>query len=389
MLRLLALSALLLIGSLAQAAVPRHASPSDPPPGALASPTPAAAIAPADRIDDGPFLFRRQDHIEARWVCGGTPVIRRIALATGPTQVEPVCGYPRTIELALASATAPSQLPDSAERIAALSDVHGQYPLLLALLQAQGIVDADGNWGFANGQLVVTGDAMDRGPQVTEVLWLLYSLKQQAQVAGGGVHFLIGNHEAMVLAGDLRYLHDKYVRSASLLGSSYDALYSADSVLGGWLRQRATLLRGGGMLFLHGGIHARFLDLGLDLDQANQRFRESLGLARAQLAQDPLLAALHDGSFGPLWYRGYFLDPGLEQDEVDRIATALGVERIVVGHTSHTRVESFFNGRVIAIDSSLKEGVSGELLRWEGGELRRGGLDGRQHRLLEVETVEP
>ncbi|MNH34438.1 hypothetical protein D3C79_950350 [compost metagenome] len=54
----------------------------------------------------------------------------------------------------------------------------------------------------------------------------------------------------------------------------------------------------------------------------------------------------------------------------------LQLKRIVVGHTSMPHVSSFHDDRVIAIDSSIKNGENGELLFIEDGKLSRGLLDG-------------
>lgn len=43
----------------------------------------------------------------------------------------------------------------------------------------------------------------------------------------------MGNHEAMVLQGDLRYLNPKYASAAEVLGvASYANLFTTESVLG-------------------------------------------------------------------------------------------------------------------------------------------------------------
>ena len=63
---------------------------------------------------------------------------------------------------------------------------------------------------------------------------------------------------------------------------------------------------------------------------------------------------------------------------MDSIASRLGVSHIVVGHTSMEAVESHFDGTVLAIDSSIKEGQSGELLFIENGVMSRGTLTGER-----------
>ena len=108
---------------------------------------------------------------------------------------------------------------------------------------------------------------------MTEAFWLLYGLQQQAAAAGGAVHFVLGNHETMVLYDDLRYVNPKYLRSAQLLGRSYPQLYGADSVIGQWLRTRPVLLKIGDTLFLHGGISPEAVQLALDPARTNAAYQ--------------------------------------------------------------------------------------------------------------------
>ena len=65
----------------------------------------------------------------------------------------------------------------------------------------------------------------------------------------------------------------------------------------------------------------------------------------------------------------------------------LGLARIVVGHTTIGEVASFHDGRVIAIDSGIKRGKSGQLLFIEGGRLSRGLLDGSREPLPALHEV--
>ncbi|MFY2763870.1 metallophosphoesterase [Arenimonas sp. MALMAid1274] len=347
----------------------------------FAAPLSLPAAEPAAPDDAGPYARYVGDDLELRWVCAGVVTKERIERPTWPVQVASRCGYPRTLALRpRAGIDAPARTT-GAPRLAALSDLHGQFDLTRRLLQANGIIDADGDWAYGRGHLVVTGDVFDRGPRANDVLWLLYMLEQQARDAGGAVHFTLGNHESLVLRDDLRYLHENDRRVAIALGTPFPALYGPDTVLGDWLRSKRTVLQVDGLVFVHGGIGPGFLALGLDLDQINVRSRASLGLSRDQLRGDPVLAALQDGVGSPIWYRGYFLPDGPDTAQVQVILDALGAERIVVGHTSQPGVQSRHGGRVIAIDSSIKEGVSGELLLVEDGVLSRAGLDGQRREI--------
>ncbi|HVJ37873.1 MAG TPA: metallophosphoesterase [Stenotrophomonas sp.] len=340
-----------------------------------------AAPAPTAALDDGPYLRRTQSGLEAEWVCAGQVQRAHIDFHNGLATVPPRCAYPHALEIDQASALPPPSQRPMPARVAAVSDIHGQYEVLLRLLRANGLVDAQDRWAWGDGLLVVNGDVFDRGPRVTEAFWLLHQLQRQARAAGGDVLFLLGNHETMTLYADLRYLHPKYAEAAALLGRPYPALYGPGSVIGQWLRQAPAIATVGDSLFVHGGISPQFLAQGIDREQSNTRYRQSLGLPKAQLKTHPRLAPLYDSKTSPIWYRGYF-DGRASAADVGALLEQLGVARIVVGHTSMAHVGSYFDGRVIAIDSSIKRGESGELLLLEDGRASRGLLDGQRAPLL-------
>jgi len=337
---------------------------------------------PAEHVDaDGPYVFRTAKGLEAAWVCKDHVIRRELPARGEATVVAPECGYPHPLTV-LPPRTAEIGRFPATPRIVALSDIHGQYGLLVTLLRAHHVIDSEDRWSLGDATLVVAGDVFDRGPQVTEAFWLLYSLQQQAAAAGGAVHFVLGNHETMVLYNDLRYVNPKYLRSAQLLGRSYPALYGPDSTIGQWLRTRPVLLRVGDTLFLHGGIAPENLDLVRNMATTNAGYQAAVGLPKEQVKAAPDTARLFDGKTSPIWYRGYF-DGRMDTAQVETLLKQLDLARIVVGHTSMPHVSSFHGDRIIAIDSSIKNGENGELLFIENGALSRGLLDGSRVPLAE------
>lgn len=330
-----------------------------------------ANLSAAEPLTDGPYVFHAEGLSEARWVCAGSVETRAIA---SDGRIDPVCGEVPALVLHKKPALAADSLPQP-RRWAALSDIHGQSALFLRLLAAHGIVDADDHWTWGKSVLVITGDVLDRGPAHVEALWAIYRLEQEARAAGGRVELLLGNHEFMVMAGDLRYLHPRYVEVAALLGRSYDQLFAADTELGAWLRRRATVLKLGDTLFLHGGLHPSFANAPLDVAALNTAFRARIGASREALLADP------EGSFllgtdGPIWFRGYFEPAQVTSAEVDALLATAKVRRLVVGHTTQDEIVSLFQGRIIGIDAALKTGARGELLIFDKRQLWRGLLDG-------------
>ncbi|MBS1809671.1 MAG: metallophosphoesterase [Acidobacteria bacterium] len=91
-------------------------------------------------------------------------------------------------------------------KIVAVGDVHGAYDELIAILQELNLIDQHLKWTGGKTHFVQAGDSIDRGSQDKKVLDFLMDLEKQAEKAGGRVHCLIGNHEAMNIIGDLRYV---------------------------------------------------------------------------------------------------------------------------------------------------------------------------------------
>ena len=134
--------------------------------------------APADHVQaDGPYVFRQGDQLQAKWICDDKVESRSLAINTTGTDIAPRCGYEHTVHVAAPNAASVSVLP-AAPRIVALSDIHGQYGLLVRLLRAHQVIDAQDRWALGKDTLVIAGDVFDRGPQVTEAFWLLYGLQQ-------------------------------------------------------------------------------------------------------------------------------------------------------------------------------------------------------------------
>ena len=248
--------------------------------------------------------------------------------------------------------------------------------MLIPLLQNHGIIDNDENWAFGDSHFVITGDVTDRGPYVTEVLWFLFKLEQQAEAAGGRVHLLLGNHEVMVMNADQRYIHERYNQTTELLGLAYDELYSSQTVLGQWLRSKPVAISVNNILFAHGGFSRELVAGEYTLEKLNQVFWAHILDKTRDEQKAHTEASWLRGSAGPTWNRSYFRDSTVNIATMDSILSYFDKEHIVVGHTSQSEIQSRFGGRLFVVDSSMKYGKSGEILIVEDGKFWRGLFDG-------------
>ncbi len=276
----------------------------------------------------------------------------------------------------------PCQFRD-VDRFLAISDIHGDYDSFRSILISAGVMDGSERWTWGDGHLVIDGDVFDRGPRVTECLWLIYRLQQQAP---GRVHFILGNHELMVMRGDLRYVNDKYIKGISgHTGIDYQDLFGPSMELGRWLRTLPTMIRMDRTLFVHAGVAPDSLLSLMPMEEMNTLVRDNLDISSVQLWHDSLVNAVF-GSPGPFWYRGYFygMDDGyriISDRDLEDILDFYDVDRIVVGHTEQDSLITLYDGRVIALDVPVEELGGQQALLFQGGKFYRINPDGSRREL--------
>lgn len=199
---------------------------------------------------------------------------------------------------------------DQSSSIVAIGDVHGDFDSFTALLRRLALIDKQNHWAGGKTVFVQVGDLIDRGPKPREALDLMMSLQKEAAQAGGTVIPLIGNHEAMNVMGDLRYVtvgnyaayaaphseerrHDAFRQYVSWRKSHPQLLaevaqpvfednegdwmthhpagfleqreaFSQRGTYGKWIRERPAVGKVAGTVFVHGGISPELSSSGVD-----------------------------------------------------------------------------------------------------------------------------
>lgn len=321
---------------------------------------------------DGPYVMRDAGGGFEAWSVAATPQGPRkqvVALVPNASFTVPAVGDlpPFIVRLRAAANIAPDSVTTRATvPLFVVADTHGEYEILVQMLMKHRVIDAQLRWSFSRGHLVVLGDVLDRGAHHLEILWLLYELEAEARRAGGGVDFVLGNHETMEMRGDQRYLNPKYRATAAILGiEQYSRLLAADTVLGQWLRSKPTVLKLNDLLCLHGGISPELVARGLGLSQINGAVRSALNDIPFTTNEERERAEFLFGATGPLWYRGYFPDEaGMTAATAEDIAGMrkfFGVNRILVGHTKVPTITPLFDGAVIAVQVYPRHEESGRV----------------------------
>jgi hypothetical protein len=301
--------------------------------------------------------------------------------------------------IAVATAASGGRATAPVHRIVAVGDLHGDFAAWRAIAGAAGLVDSQGHWSGGKTVLVQVGDAVDRGPQSLRIVDDLMRLQREAPVAGGRVVALVGNHEAMNMTDDLRYVtpadyaaftdaHSAALREQvyaenrdaiesayrrrdrTLTGKAIEAAWFAATPLGQIEHQRAWHPEGrigrwvmhnpavaeiDGTIFVHGGLSAAYAAT------APAEIDRRVAAALAARAEDP--AAIINDPDGPLWYRGLAVpETPATEAEVDRALKAQHARRLVIGHTPIlTGIASLYGGKLIRIDTGISSFYGGKL----------------------------
>lgn len=266
------------------------------------------------------------------------------------------------------SAPPPDFHQPAPERLVAIGDIHGDLQALRRALRLCGAIDDTDRW--TGGKLVVvqTGDAIDRGDDDRAVLEIEDRLADSAEAAGGRFVALNGNHEAMNVNSDLRYVTAAGLSSFEDLGTgtvspgllqqfkkeqhARIAAFAPGGPFALRLSQRDAVVMIGSTVFAHGGVRAEHVAAGIGkLNQEIRRWMSGHGSMPA-LARDP---------DGPLWTRRYS-DEAQPPDcgGLDLALKALSAKRMVVGHTPQRRgITNACDGKVWRIDTGLSRYYGG------------------------------
>lgn len=283
------------------------------------------------------------------------------------------------------------------DKIVAVGDVHGDLGQFATVLRDAGLIDKKNKWIGKKSHLVQVGDIPDRGPDTRRIYDLLMELEKQAKKAGGMVHCLIGNHDAMNVYGDLRYVipeefaafktgdssgvrdavfeqelpNLKKMAEAKGLKPSDSELkqqfeeehplgwvehrfnYGPNGKYGKWIRGRQVSVIVNGFMFLHGGISQKYAErTPAELTSAVQAELNDFTKIEGGVAIDPL---------GPLWYRGLARDPEETlMPHVDGVLKFHNIEAIAIGHTPTAgAVLPRFGGKVLLIDVGMSKYYGG------------------------------
>lgn len=242
-------------------------------------------------------------------------------------------------------------------RVVAVGDVHGDLAATEKILRAAGVVDDAGHWSGGTTWVVQGGDLLDRGDDEQAIVDWFERLEGEAAAAGGRFLWLLGNHELMNAAGDLRYVTPGGFRDfEDVPGLPLDRFAEVPAPA----RARVAALAPGGpyarilagqnlavvvgdTAFVHGGVRPG----------KAAALPDDIARARCWLAGDGAPPSALTDDDGVLWDRSF---AGASPDcaALSLALAELGVARMVVAHTPQPAgVSSACDGKVWRVDVGL------------------------------------
>ncbi|KAF9818569.1 hypothetical protein IEO21_02674 [Rhodonia placenta] len=286
-------------------------------------------------------------------------------------------------------------------KIVAVGDLHGDMHNAQTVLEMAGVVNSGGHWTGEVDLFVQTGDIIDRGDDTIKLYHWMDQLREEAQAAGGMVLSHLGNHEWMNVIGmSSLYVFPSEIKtfgsiakrqkmlSSGPIGKSWAANYTVTS--------RVPLHRALGppntdydpalahsplshaaLSFVHGGLAPSYPDLTPFPSRINALGHSLLHKLQARDPPPPHPPHPYPGlpedatpsehrlyaTDGPLWYRGWAVDPEAEVcAKVDEVLGKTGTRRMIMGHTpDFERIVSRCGGKIIIIDTGICHAYGGVL----------------------------
>ncbi|WFD24776.1 hypothetical protein MEQU1_003481 [Malassezia equina] len=270
-------------------------------------------------------------------------------------------------------------------RVVAIGDLHGDYAQALDILRATHVVDSQGHWAGGATVLVSTGDTVDRGDATIELYEMFQRLRTESTSVGGQVVTLLGNHEMMNAMRDWRYVTPGDLASFGGAEARRHAM-STDGWIGREWLANYTVTASVPLLeertapslapalsstyrasFVHGGLSPVWARFGVRAinEHAQGLLHKALRM-KAPNGMPPSEATREEHALwaaeGPLWYRGYALDPVVDAcANAQDARRALGVQSLIMGHTPHLGgiAKRCDDDRLYIIDTGMSHAYGG------------------------------
>ena len=252
-------------------------------------------------------------------------------------------------------------------RILVIGDLHADFNKTKEIFINFNLIDVNENWIASPKDTVVVqlGDQLDGGGRgddesfgELDLINFMDRVHLKAEIDGGGVFSLIGNHEIMNLLGDFRYASTKDIQLQGGIQKRHQLFSPGSDIFNKMSCTRNVILKIGDFIFVHAGI----LPEHINPDEKSHFITKLNTLMRLYLQgkktwQDEDIQKYFLDKKGVIWNRNYG-DETLSKKTCSSLETVnklLNVGHMVVGHTVQDNINSKCDDKLWRVDVGISE----------------------------------
>lgn len=208
-----------------------------------------------------------------------------------------------------------------------IGDLHGYADQYENLLKSVGLCDEALSWTGGDATLWLMGDFFDRGQSGIRCIDLTMRLQTEANLAGGRVESLLGNHELMILCaylfekdGHKSNLYEQWIRWGGI-AADFEGFGDHHAA---WISELPAMARVNDMLLMHADAML-YVDYGTTIDAVNDSFKALIASRDLNAWSNCLSSFSEHNTFCGLEMTG--------KKRAEQILRLYGGELIVHGHT--------------------------------------------------------
>lgn len=273
----------------------------------------------------------------------------------------------------------PKSIYGKKDRIIVVGDLHGDFQNTLALFKNLKLINDNLDWIAMpkNTFVVQLGDQMDGGGRGTgnakgelNLIYFMEEINKKANIQGGAVLSLIGNHEIMNLIGDFRFASKEDINEVGGLNIRRKIMKPGGQLFNELSCSRNVVVKIGSWVFVHAGILPKHVyqfnreENNVNESEGGEKWFNSINNLMRLFMQgkktqfDPEIQKLFLSQDGLIWDRNYgSANPNCKKWNATK--KLLGVDNIVIGHTVQNAINSKCDDSIWRIDVGISRIFNG------------------------------
>jgi hypothetical protein len=248
------------------------------------------------------------------------------------------------------------------KRIIVVGDIHGDWNITKKIFLRNKIIDNNGKWIAEpkDTKIVQVGDIVDRGGRPNtygdecselKIMDFLDDIHNQAELYGGGVFCLLGNHELMNVLGNFNYSGQESIKCFGGI-KNREKLFKPGGIIDKrFACSRNTVMKIGKFLFVHGGFDKTHLNK--NITEINETMKKFLNGDKEIYDRD--FINYYMAYNGILWNRELSLG-NPDCDKLEEILNHFNVNGLIVGHTvQENGINSKCNNKIWRVDTGMSD----------------------------------